>query len=118
MRSVRPLVALLVVLGGLVGYIYFVDLKKPVEPEGTEKKDKVFAIEADKIESLEVTSSGGEVTKLAKDKGTWQLTAPVAAKADASEVSGITSNLASVEIGSIVDDAPKDLAPFGLISRG
>lgn len=114
MRGFRSLAALVVVLGGLLGYIYFIDSKKPVEPEGTEKKDKVFTVEADKIEGLEVTSSGGEVTKLARDKGTWQVTAPVAAKADASEVSGITTNLASVEVGGVVDDQAKDLAPYGL----
>lgn len=114
MRGFWSLAILLVVFGGLVGYIYFVDAKKPVEPEGVEKKDKVFTIEADKIERLEVTASNGEVAKLVKEKGTWQLTAPVQIKADASEVSGMTSNLASVEVNGIVDEQPKDLTPFGL----
>jgi len=114
MRGFKPLGALVALLAGLVAYIYFVDAKKPVEPEGTEKHDKVFTIDADKIEGLTVKASSGDTTALKKSGGTWQLTAPVAGKADASEVSGITTNLASVEATSVVDEAPKDLAPYGL----
>ncbi len=114
MRGFRSLAALVVVLGGLVAYIYFVDAKKPVEPEGSEKHDKVFAVAGDKIEGLTVKASNGDVTTLRKSSNSWQLTAPATGKADASEVSGITSNLATVEITSVVEDKPKDLAPYGL----
>jgi hypothetical protein len=114
MRGFRSLLALVVVLGGLLAYIYFVDAKKPVEPEGTEKRDKVFTVEAEKIEDLTVKASNGDATTLKKAGGNWQITSPVTGKADASEVSGITSNLATVEVTSVVADAPKDLAPYGL----
>ena len=114
MRSFRSLGILAAVLAGLAAYIFLVDAKKPIEPEGAEKRDKVFTVEAEKIEDVTVTSSTGEVTSLRKNGGAWQMTAPAAGKADASEVSGITTNLSTVEMTSVVDDAPKDLGPYGL----
>jgi hypothetical protein len=114
MRGGRSLAILVALLGGLVAYIYFVDAKKPVEPEGTEKRDKVFTVDADKIENLTVKASNGEVTSLKKANNAWELTAPAAGKADSSDVSGITTNLSTVEITSVVDEKPKDLAPYGL----
>jgi hypothetical protein len=114
MRGVRSLVLLLVAFGGLLAYLYFVDAKKPVSEEGVEKHDKVFTVESEKIDELKVTSSTGETSTLKKGKEGWQLVAPVTAKVDDGEVSGITSNLSSAEIQSIVDDAPKDLQGYGL----
>jgi hypothetical protein len=114
MRGFRSLAILVALLGGLVAYIYFVDAKKPVEPEGAEKRDKVFTVEADKIESVTVKASTGEVTTLKKANNAWELTAPTTGKADSSDVSGITTNLSTVEITSVVDDKPKDLGPYGL----
>jgi Domain of unknown function (DUF4340) len=116
MRGFRSLAVLGALLAGLVAYIYFVDAKKPVEPEGMEKRDKVFTVESEKIEDLTVKASNGEVTTLRKIGGAWQTTAPASGKADASEVSGITTNLATVEVASVVDEAPKDLAQYGLAS--
>jgi hypothetical protein len=110
----RSLIALTVIFAGLVGYWYFVDRNKPVTPEGTEVRDKVFGIESDKIESLRIKSSAGETSSLVKDKDVWQLKEPVAVRADESEVSGITSNLSSLEIQRVVDENPKDVGQYGL----
>ena len=82
MRGFRSLAILVAVLGGLVAYIYLVDAKKPVEPEGSEKHDKVFAVEGDKVDTLTVKASNGDVTTLKKANNTWQLTAPSSGKAD------------------------------------
>ena len=114
MRSTRPLLVLAVVFGGLLAYLYFVDAKKPVTPEGVETRDKVFGVEADTIEALEIVSSTGETSTLVKEKDEWQLKQPFATRADESEISGITSNLASLEIQGVVDESPKDLQPYGL----
>jgi uncharacterized protein DUF4340 len=114
MRSGRSLLVLVVAFAGLVAYLYFVDAKKPVTEEGTEKRDKVFTVESDKIQELRVTSSSGETSTLKKNKDGWQLLEPVATKIDESEVSGITSNLASAEVQNVVDESPSNLQPYGL----
>ena len=114
MRGLRSLIALVVVFGGLLAYLYFVDAKKPITPEGVETRDKVFSIESDKVAELRITSSSGESTTLKKEKDGWRMLSPTAAKADESEVSGITSNLSTLEIQSVVDQNPSDVHPYGL----
>ena len=114
MRGGRSLLVLFVAFGGLLAYLYFVDAKKPVTEEGAEKRDKLFTVDSDKINELKVRGSNGETSTLKKAKDGWQLVAPVTSKVDDGEVSGITSNLSSAEIQSVVDEAPKDVHPYGL----
>ncbi len=113
MRGFRSTLILFVVLAGLGGYIYFIDSKKEPDSDLTEKKDKVFSVEADKIEELAIRGTSG-TTSLKKTGGKWELTAPEAAAADESEVSGITSNIASLEIQRVVEENAADLKEFGL----
>jgi hypothetical protein len=113
MRGLWSTLALLVILVGLFVYIYFVTWKKPAETSSTQ--EKVFAgLEADKIEELKVTSEKGDVTTLRKDKDTWQLTAPVTAKADQSETSALTNALTQLEVVRVIDESPADVAEYGL----
>jgi hypothetical protein len=113
MRGLRSTIALVVVLAGLGAYIYFVTWKKPAEPPS--KQEKVFAgVQIDKIDELKVTSDKGDVTTLKKDNGNWQLVAPVAAKADETEASGIANAVGQVEIVRVIDENPTDLKGYGL----
>jgi hypothetical protein len=115
MRGLRSTIALLVVLGGLGAYIYFVTWKTPAEPAS--KQEKVFAgIDSSKIEELKVASDKGDVTTLKKEGGNWQLVAPLAAKADESEVSGIANALGQVEIVRVIDENPTNLNDYGLMT--
>jgi hypothetical protein len=113
MRSFRSLSVLIVLLGGLLAYLYFVDAKKPVEQ--AEEKAKVFAgVESDKIDELKVSTVAGGVATLQKAADGWKLTGPTAAKADESEVNGIASNLSSLTVERVVDEAPRNLGDYGL----
>jgi Domain of unknown function (DUF4340) len=114
MRGLRTTVGLVVVLGGLFAYIYFITWKQPAETPGP-KQEKVFAsVEADKIEELRVKSESGDASALKKDKDGWHLVEPVANAAADSEVSGITSALSQLEIVRVVDDKPANLNDYGL----
>ncbi len=113
MRGLRSTIALLVVLAGLGAYIYFVTWKLP--DEDAKKEEQVFAtLEAEKIEALQVKSEKGETTTLTKTAGAWQITAPEVVKPDESEVSAVTSGLASVERGRIIEEDPAKLEDYGL----
>jgi hypothetical protein len=115
MRGLRSTIALLVVLIGLGAYIYFVTWKKPAEPAS--KQEKVFAgIDSSKIEELKVASDKGDVTTLKKDGGAWQVVAPLAAKADEPEVSGIANALGQLEIVRVIDENPANLNDYGLMT--
>ncbi len=116
MRGVRSLLILTVVLAALGGYIYFIESKKPATSGDAEPKAKAFTTAADKIEDLRVKAASGERTVLKKTGTTWQVVEPAPVKADETEVSSITSNLASLEIQRVVDEKPSDLKQYGLAS--
>ena len=114
MRGLKSTIALLVVLGGLGAYIYFVTWKQ-ADKTDTAKQDKVFAaLEPDKIEEVKVKSEKGDTTTLKKESGAWQMTAPVATKADESEVTGITTSLGQIAVVRVIDENPPDLKEYGL----
>jgi hypothetical protein len=113
MRGLRSFAALLVVLIGLGAYLYFVESKRtPGDDE--EKRDKVFAVEADKIDEITIKPVSGEPTTLRKSGNDWQIVQPAAARPDAGEISGLTSSLSSLEIQRVVDEQAPDLNEYGL----
>ena len=115
MRGLKSTLALVVVLAGLGAYIYFVTWKQPAAADSGKKQEKVFAsLESDKIEEIKVSSAGGESTTLKKNGGTWQMTQPMAVKADDTEVTGIASALSSVELTRVIDENPINLNDYGL----
>ncbi len=114
MRGLRTTIGLVVVLGGLLAYIYFVTWKQPDQAPGP-KQDKVFAsLEADKIEELRIKAESGDTSALKKDKDGWRLAEPVTAAASETEVSGITSALSQLEIVRVIDEKPASLNEYGL----
>ena len=113
MRGARSLLILLVIAGAFGAYLYFVEAKRDPLDTG-EKRDKVFAVEADKIEEITIKSESGDRTTLKKDGGGWQIAAPAGAPADPTEASGISTNLSTLEQQRVVDENPKELKDFGL----
>lgn len=111
MRGVWSTLALVLVLAGLLGYIYFVDARR--EPD--DDREQAFAsVTADDIEEVRITSADGATSRLTKTDGAWRLVEPVQAEADESEISSITSSLASVDIQRVVDENATDLKQYGL----
>lgn len=113
MRGFRGLLILLIVAVPLVWFAYLESQKGPVDQSGTH--DKVFTVEAAKIDEVEVKSEAGERTTLRRNGTGWAIVQPaVAAPPDEAAVSGITSGLASLEIQRVIDENPTDLTEFGL----
>jgi hypothetical protein len=112
MRGLTSTIVLAVILAGLLGYIYFVDAKRPAD--GTETKEKAFSVAQDQIEELQIKAASGETSRLRKAESGWELVEPVKAGADVSELSSVTSNLSTLEVQSVVDENPADLAQYGL----
>jgi hypothetical protein len=113
MRGLRTFGGLVVILVALGGYLYFVESKRTPGDSGP-KKEKVFNVESDKIDEISIKAEAGDQTTLRKSGSSWQIVAPVNAKPDDAEVSGLTSNLSSVEMQSVVDENAADLKEFGL----
>ena len=113
MRGVRSLLVLVIVAVGLGVYLYFVESKK--QPGEEKKLEKVFTgVQSDKIDQVSIKSDSGERTTVEKKSDQWQVTQPVAVKADEAELSGIASNLSSLEVQRVVDEQPSDVKQYGL----
>jgi Domain of unknown function (DUF4340) len=112
MRGLRSFLVLLVVAIGLGAYLYFVESKR--EPGSADRKDKVFTVEADKIEEITVKSESGDRTTLRKSGSDWQIVQPVATASDGAAASGLTTNISTLEIQRIIEENPGDLAEYGL----
>jgi hypothetical protein len=116
MRGAWSLLVLVLIAAGLGSYLYFVEMKRePGEP--AEKKAKVFSVEADKIDELTIKSESGDRTTLKKNGKDWQVVSPAEngpSAVDQAEVSGITTNLVSLEEQRVIEEKAGDLKEFGL----
>ena len=112
MRGLRSLIVLIIIAIPL-GYLVYRDSQRPPDDDGP-KRDKVFAVDADKIDEIAIKSDAGEQTRLQKSGADWQMVSPVKAAPDASEVSGLTTNLSTLEVQRMVDENPADLKEYGL----
>ena len=113
MRGLRSFIGLLTILIALGAYLYFVESKRTPGAE-TEKKEQVFTVESEKIQEITIKSESGDTTALKKSGTDWQVVSPAPARADSSEVSGILTNLASLDQQRLIDENPSDLKEFGL----
>src|SRR6187431_2020172 len=112
MRGLRSLIVLLVIAIPLGWYAYR-DSNKPAD-SGEPKRDKVFSVEADKIQEISLKSESGERTRLQKSGTEWKIVAPAGAPPDSNEISSVASGIASLEMQSVVDENPPDLKDYGL----
>src|SRR5262245_21987397 len=113
MRGMRFRI-LLVIAIPLAWYAYHDSKKGPMDD--SPKKDKVFTVEADKIDEIEIKSESGDRTTVRKKGTDWEIVQPISSTTDQAAVSGITSNLSSVEIQRVIDENPPDLKEYGLDS--
>ena len=114
MRSAWSLLASVVVLAGLAGYIFLVENKR--EPNAAEAKEKVWGgtLASEDMEEVEITLAGGETAKVQKTDGAWQVVEPSKAPADETEMTSIASSLAGLEIQRVVDENAGDVKQYGL----
>jgi hypothetical protein len=111
MRGVRFVILLLIAIP-LAWYAYHDSTKGPADD--SPKKDKVFTVDSDKIDELEIKSESGDRTTLRRKGTDWEIVQPIAATPDQATVSGIASNLSSAEIQRVIDENPPDLKEYGL----
>ena len=112
MRGLRSTIILIIVLGALVGYIYYLNRDGATDEDA---KEKAFAsVNAEDIEEVQIRSADGETSRAQKADGAWRLVEPVQAAADENELTSITSSLASLDMQRVVDENAPDLKEYGL----
>ena len=68
MRGVKSFIALLVIALGLGAYLYFVESKRTPGDDAPEK-EKVFTVEADKIDEVTIKAESGDRTTTISPRG-------------------------------------------------
>jgi hypothetical protein len=112
MRGLKSTLVLIVIFAGLLGYIYYLNREGAANDSD---RERVFAqISADDIEEVQITLRDGETARVQKTDGAWRLVEPVQAEADSTELSSITSSLASIDVQRVVDENAADVAQYGL----
>jgi hypothetical protein len=116
MRGLRSTIALLVVALGLGGYIYFVTWKKDGNTAASKEKKVFQSIESSDIAELTIKAENGDRTTVKKEGDHWQIVSPIQTAAAESDVIAAASALANIDAVRVVDEAPTDLAQYGLAS--
>ena len=112
MRGLRSTLVLLVVLAGLVGYIYYLNRAKP--ETDTDSKKAFAKLNSDDIEALRIKSADNQTTTLQKTGADWTLVDPVKTAADSTDVNAIATDLATMDIERVVDENPANVKEYGL----
>ncbi|MGH9869472.1 MAG: DUF4340 domain-containing protein [Candidatus Polarisedimenticolia bacterium] len=106
----------LIVLGGLVTFIYVYEYKGEPGREEAERAEKsVLNLERDKVEELELARTGEEPVVVRKESGAWAMTSPRATRADEDRVDSLVGTLTSLTIEQTMTDVTEqEKAQFGL----
>jgi len=108
------LLLLALVVAALGAFIYFFERHQPTTDERAERKDKVFAgLDRDAVVGIEVANAKGRFT-LVKRGDDWELTAPLADRANRSAVNSLLSTLEALKAERTLAGADVDLAAYGL----
>ncbi len=114
MRGMRSTIALLAVLIGLGAYIYFVTWKQDGNTAASDEKKVFQSVESDDIQELTIKAESGDRTTVRKEGESWRLVAPIQTGASVSDVIAAASALANLDVVRVIDEAPADLAQYGL----
>lgn len=74
----------------------------------------IFAFKREDVERLRILRSGDPEMELAKEGDRWEIVLPFRARASETEVDQILNKLTTLKAEKFVDEAPKDLADYGL----
>ena len=105
----------LIVFAGLISYYYFIDapaIKKAEEEK--ELAEKILPFDEKDVQEITLLKSGAQIRLRRSGEDGWELVEPVAAKGDSITVHYLLAALKEVRFTRTVDEAPADLAPFGL----
>lgn len=110
-----PTALMLVILAGLAGYLYFIELPAEQREEKQESEQKhILPFPETAITGLSITTAQGPVEFKLTEPGKWSIVAPLQTDADNREVQAFIRALVTGAVTRTVDEQATQLAPFGL----
>ncbi len=117
MKRFRATFILLIVFAVLLGGFLLVENRSKKAAEAKEKAGQLVDVPAADIEKITLKKPDGVLTFRKDDKGEWAIVEPLAAGADATEVSNLADSLASLKFERVVEAEPKDLSAYEIPTR-
>ena len=107
---------LAVLLAGLATFYYVYEIRQaPGREKAAAVKDHLWKdLEGKDVEEIVVRKGDAETLRLKRAGGTWSLTAPVSATADARAADDLASSLATLRVEREIEANPQKPADFGL----
>lgn len=112
-RTTGLLALVAFVLGAFV-YFYEIEGETGRETEREAAKQLFAGLEADSIESFELTTTDGIAARFERRDGDWRVVSPIEGAGDATALDAVASALAGLARAGSVESAPGDLAQFDL----
>jgi hypothetical protein len=106
-------VVLLAALGGVVWWSNKQQASADSKKAET-STTKLLSIPEDQFQDIRIKKVTGEVVDANRDSGKWKLTEPKPLPADQDAVSGIITNLSSLNADAVIEDKATDLKQYGL----
>ncbi|MFQ5700345.1 MAG: DUF4340 domain-containing protein [Acidobacteriota bacterium] len=99
----NTLVALLV-LAGLVGFIYYYEYRgEPAREAAREAETKPWIFERDQIAAIAIAPSQGEHLRLRRQDDTWRITSPIETLADSGKVDNLLNKARFLRINRTIE---------------
>jgi hypothetical protein len=110
-----PTLLMLLLLAGLGGYLYFIELPAEQAEERREARQKMLLLfpESD-ISGIRITTAQGPVEMQQKEPGNWTIVSPIQADADPREVQDLLRALVTGKVTRVVEEKSTALTAFGL----
>ena len=119
--KIRGLLIAAGIFAVLAGVLYWSDHHKPsaeaAKPDG-EAAPSILKLDQNSITKLELKKKDAAPILLTKTDSAWKITEPKPFGADQSAVSGLVSNISSLDSERLVEDKGTDLQRYGLASPG
>jgi hypothetical protein len=106
---------MLLVLAGLSGYLYLVEIPAKRQQEKQERTQKqLLPFPETGITGLSITTAQGRIDLKLTEPGKWSIVAPLQTDADHREVQALIRALVTGAVTRTVEEEATQLAPFGL----
>ena len=110
-----PTLVLILVLAGLGGYLYWVELPSQQRQEKQESEQKhLLSFPEKSITGLTITTAQGPIELKQAEPGKWFITTPVRTEADSREVQALIRALVTGLVQRTVEEQAAGLSQFGL----
>jgi hypothetical protein len=108
---------LLVIFVVLIGYVYFVELRKKPADQPVDKSTWVLTLAQDDVQQLNVNDQGNSVL-LFRSGDQWQIGAIGGSEADAARVNSVIASLVELRSSRVLTQTAEGLAAYGLEKPG